>query len=75
MRRKKNRQALPSPADFRTRIEAIRRKLDDDDEGFADIFKILRKLIAEEESKGRRIGYQTEGLQRGKLRYTTLGPR
>jgi len=71
------REILGSQEIIRQRLDAIERRLDDHNEKFAAVFEAIRALMdADEEVANRpRIGYQTEGLQKGKLLYTTLGPR
>jgi hypothetical protein len=71
------RQMVLSHDVFRARLAAIERRLEDHDEKFAAVFEAIRALMDadEEQAKRPRIGYQTEGLQRGRLMYTTLGPR
>ncbi len=71
------RQVLLSHEEFRGKLEAIEKRLEDHDEKFAAVFEAIRALMNEddEEVKRPQIGYQTEGLHKGRLTYTTMGPR
>ena len=71
------RQVLSSHEEFRGKLEAIEKRLEDHDEKFAAVFEAIRALMNEddEEVKRPQIGYQTEGLHKGRLIYTTMGPR
>ncbi len=71
------RQVLLSHEEFRGKLEAIEKRLEDHDEKFAAVFEAIRALMNEddEEVKRPQIGYQTEGLHKGRLIYTTMGPR
>jgi len=71
------RQLVLSHEEFRARLQAIEKQLEDHDQQFAAVFEAIRALmdIDEQEAQRPRIGYQTEGLHRGKLLYTTMGPR
>jgi len=66
------RQVLSSHEGFRAKLEAIEKRLEDHDEKFAAVFEAIRALMDtdEEEAKKPRIGYETEGFQRGTLSYT-----
>ncbi len=71
------RQVLSSHEGFRAKLEAIEKRLEDHDEKFGAVFEAIRALMDtdEEEAKRPRIGYETEGLQRGGLSYTTVARR
>jgi len=72
------RQMVLSHDEFRARLETIEKKLEDHDEKFGAVFEAIRALMDEEQQEDvnrPRIGYETEGLNRGKLMYTTLGPK
>ena len=71
------RQMVLSHDKFRAKLEAIEKRLEDQDQQFAAVFEAIRALMDSDEQEAHRprIGYQTEGLNRGRLTYTTMGPK
>ena len=60
------RQILASHEQFRRKLDAMERKLEDHDQNFAAVFEAIRQLMdtdAEEASKPR-IGFETEGTRK-----------
>ena len=60
------RQILASHEQFRRKLDAMERKLEDHDQNFAAVFEAIRQLMdadAEEGSKPR-IGFETEGTRK-----------
>ena len=72
------REMLNSHEKIRQQLAEVERRLEDHDHKFAAVFEAIRALMNEDEKEQPprpRIGYETEGLHRGKLMYTTLGPK
>jgi len=70
------RQVLATSEEFRDRLDAIEKKLEDHDQSFAVVFEAIRKLMDEEEEERPlkpKIGFETEGRETGRLSYTS-GP-